>query len=248
MYIHGWAMYDGWEMFWHALNTKLNYIKFTQCIEQIHSNIHIYHSIDSADFCSLWRLRDRSLEWHGCAAFMARLNNSSRCWMPMETKKFTTLPGCPGYPGTLLTSDKTWQNMTKHDKTMSLDAASYWSILKYIELVVASFQFSWIFFHEFVDTCSAWIEMAAFSLTFCTFPAKDFLAATVNVRGRWRPLGRKMSSLGTRINSQVGQWSKELSWNYKDKEFYLSYFIVLWLRMWFNYYFNAVYCSQGQGK
>jgi hypothetical protein len=90
--------------------------------------------------------------------------------------------------------------------------------------------------------------MATFSLTFCTFPAKDFLAATVNVRGRWRPLGRKMSSLGTRINSQVGQWSKELSWNYKDKEFYLSYFIVLWLRMWFNYYSNAVYCSQGQGK
>ena len=46
----------------------------------------------------------------------------------------------------------------------------------------------------------------------------------------------------------AGQWSKELSWNYKDKEFYLSYFIVLWLRMWFNYYSNAVYCSQGQGK
>ena len=153
-----------------------------------------------------------------------------------------------GMPGISRDALDFWQDMTKHDKTMSLDAASYWSILEYIELVVASFQLSWVFFHEFVDTCSAWIEMAAFSLTFCTFPAKDFLAATVNVRGRWRPLGRKMSSLGTRINSQVGQWSKELSWNYKDKEFYLSYFIVLWLRMWFNYYFNAVYCSQGQGK
>ena len=61
-----------------------------------------------------------------------------------------------------------------------------------MELVVASaFQFSRVFFNEFVDTCSTRIEMAAFSLAFCTSAAKDFLAATVNVRGRRRPLGRK---------------------------------------------------------
>jgi hypothetical protein len=39
--------------------------------------------------------------------------------MPMETKKFTTLPGCPGWRSWLLTRP-----------CMSLDAASCCSILK----------------------------------------------------------------------------------------------------------------------